>query len=505
MRSIYIVLLAYAMLMLSCKKDPVEREPDPYPDVPRTGSRTELTLDSIFLYTYETWLWNDALPDYSTFNPRRYTASGPEPTRYRRALFDLTQYKVNPATGRPYEYPISTITPKYSYLEEDNAQTGALATIPLDDTGEDFGFDAAAISLSDIRIYYVNPGSAAGLAGLNRGDRIVQLNGTTLSAGNSTRNLELAQQQQHMELRVINTMNETRTVQLTKTAYDGNPIYKSLILDIEGRKIGYLACSRFLNQVRMQTVLDPIFAAFAQAGIRELILDLRYNVGGYVSGAQHLLNLIAPPSLNGKVMFAEHFNTKMQQGKATLLKKQPYLDINGNQVFINNRPATYFDIDYSIKANTEYFEKSGSLNNLQTVAVITTGNTASASELVINTLKPYLNVRLIGTRTYGKPVGFFGISVDKYTLYLSSFHIRNANNEADYFDGFSPDVVAGDDILHDFGNIQEESLAKALADMTGQGTAASRMQRTEAAAEANAVDVRKLPMMVEDRLAPARH
>src|SRR5690606_33222047 len=269
----------------------------------------------------------------------------------------------------------------------------------------------------------------------------------------------------------------------TKTAYEGNPIYKSMVFDIEGRKIGYLACSRFLSKARMQAVLDPLFTVFAQAGIRELVLDLRYNAGGYVSGAQHLLNLIAPSSLNGKVMFAEHFNTLMQQGKATLLKKQPYLDVNGNQVHINNRPATYHDIDYSVKGNTEYFEESGPLNSLQTVAFITSGNTASASEMVINVLKPYLNVRLIGARTHGKPVGFFGIPVDRYTLYLSSFHIRNASNEGDYFEGFSPDVVAADDIRYDFGDIREESLAEALVNLLGTGSATSRYQRTEPAAE----------------------
>src|SRR5690606_24971589 len=148
-------------------------------------------------------------------------------------------------------------------------------------------------------------------------------------------------------------------------------------------------------------------------------------------------------------------------------------DGDGNPVYINNRPATYHDVDYSVAGNTEHFEKSGSLNSVQSVYVITTGNTASASELVINALKPYLPVKLVGTRTYGKPVGFFGISIDRYTLYLSSFHIRNANNEADYFEGFAPDIVAADDIRYDFGDPREESLAKALADITGSGTAAS--------------------------------
>ena len=233
-----------------------------------------------------------------------------------------------------------------------------LATIPLDDSGQDFGFDAAAVGLSDIRILYVNPGSAAGLAGLNRGDRIIRLNGVTLTAGNSSFYLDQAEQQPEMELRVVNAANEPRTVQLVKTAYQGNPIYKSLVLEIGGRKIGYIACSRFLSRTRMQAVMDPLFSGFAQAGIRELILDLRYNSGGYVSGAQHLLNLIAPPSVNGKVMFAEHFNSLMQQGKATLLKNQPYVDGDGNPVYINNRPATYHDVDYSVAGNTEKHGRS---------------------------------------------------------------------------------------------------------------------------------------------------
>lgn len=149
--------------------------------------------------------------------------------------------------------------------------------------------------------------------------------------------------------------------------------------------------------------------------------------------------------MNGKVMYAEHFNTEMQQGKANILKNQPYLDQNNQQVFINGRKATYADVDFSIAGNTFSFEKKGQLNTLNTLYFLVNSSTASASELLINSLRPYFNAKLIGSKTYGKPVGSFGIKIDKYTLYATNFLIRNSKGEGDYFDGMLPDVNATDE------------------------------------------------------------
>jgi carboxyl-terminal processing protease len=99
---------------------------------------------------------------------------------------------------------------------------------------------------------------------------------------------------------------------------------------------------------------------------------------------------------------------------------------------------------------------------LSRLVVITTQASASASELVINGLRPFLPVFVVGDRTYGKPVGQYGFTMCSKVLYPVSFSTRNANGEGDYFGGIQPTCRAADDIEHQFGDPQEASLREAL-------------------------------------------
>ncbi|HMR83994.1 MAG TPA: S41 family peptidase [Niabella sp.] len=143
------------------------------------------------------------------------------------------------------------------------------------------------------------------------------------------------------------------------------------------------------------------------------MIDLRYNGGGYVSTAESFANTILPSGANGGVLFKEVYNTTMQNKQATLLKNQP--------VYLNNikQSYSYYDLDFSVSRNTAYVKKKGSFNasgNISTVYFIVSDNTASASELLINSVKPYFNeIYLINAPfsandnpnyTYGKPIGF---------------------------------------------------------------------------------------------------
>jgi hypothetical protein len=96
------------------------------------------------------------------------------------------------------------------------------------------------------------------------------------------------------------------------------------------------------------------------------------------------------------------------------------------------------------------------------VVVITTRASASASELVINALKPFITVVVVGERTYGKPVGQYGISFCDKTLAPVAFTLRNANGEGDFFDGIAPMCSAADDLDHQIGDVSESSLREAL-------------------------------------------
>jgi hypothetical protein len=244
-------------------------------------------------------------------------------------------------------------------------------------------------------------------------------------------------------------------------------VLKATVLNAGGQKVGYIAYSRFSNLGATQAAIDQAFSKFTTEGVTALIVDLRYNGGGYTQSAEYMLNQIAPTSLNGKVMYVEYFNDLLQNGQAPILKQQPYLDGQGNPVMWDGHWATYADLDFSVAANTFKFSGDGGLNSVKQVVFIVSGSTASASELVINSLKPHMPVKLVGANTYGKPVGFFGISIDKYTVYLSNFYMQNADGNGDYFHGMQVDIPAADDVRHDFGDEGETCVMASLNYITG--------------------------------------
>lgn len=345
------LLFLTLLSLFACKKDPVDEAEQPVS--PLTGTRTEFTLDSIYLYAKQVYLWNDILPSYQTFNPRKYNTGLTEITAFRTELYDISQLKNNPLTGSPYELPLIAGNPRYSYLE-----TG---------TGS----------------------------------------GTLAAVGNS-----------------------------------GQPaVLQTSMLNAGSVPVGYIALGSFPALSAAKTALDNAFANLSLSSPQVLIIDLRSNGGGYVETAEYVANLVAPTALNGKTMYIEQYNPLLQTGKATILKNQPYLDSEGKTVTYNGRNATLADVDYSVSGNTYRFSKKGNLNSITDLYFIVSGSTASASELLISSLKPYFNVKLVGQKTYGKPVGFFPVRIDTYSVYLSSFLISNAQGWSDYFSGMPVDTA----------------------------------------------------------------
>ncbi|BAV08712.1 Peptidase family S41 [Filimonas lacunae] len=472
MKKFFLTCIIIAVFAACHKKN----DPAPQPTTPTTGSRTEFSLDTLYLYASQTWLWYDALPSYTTFNPRQYAGYGSSDlAALKKELFDLVQYKINPSTGQPYEAPIGVNQGKYSFVEAGNLTTGRLATVSLEGKGNDLGLELAIVNGTEVRVRYVNPSSSAAAAGITRGCRIITMNGTAVSGNSTTLNSALAQSS--LPLTAEKPDGSTIDVTLSKSSYVSSPVLKYSVVTSGSKKIGYIAFARFSVLSGAQEQLDKAFAAFADAGVVDLVIDLRYNGGGYVQTAEYFSNLVAPTSANGYVMYSEQFNGLMQSGKATILASIPYSDANKQPVYINGRRATYADVDYSVQKNTHNFSKKGTLQSVKNVAFIVTGSTASASELLINSLKPYVNVQLVGAKTYGKPVGFFGIGIDQYTVYISQFKSANSKGEGDYFDGFTPGILSADDVTRDFGDVNELALSKAVAWIaSGAAPSGGRMQ-----------------------------
>ncbi|MGI8634310.1 MAG: S41 family peptidase, partial [Segetibacter sp.] len=236
----------------------------------------------------------------------------------------------------------------------------------------------------------------------------------------------------------------TVTVKLTKTSFTSNAVLHRSVIDLGGKKVGYFVLKQFFAAPTV-TELNTVFSYFKSEGINELVVDLRYNPGGSTSTQDVLANLIEPAAANNQVMYKYIFNSNLQQGKFPLLQKK----------------AGYGSTSFSEANNTQKFSNAGTLN-LSRVFFIVTHNTASASELLINNLKPYMNVKLIGDTTYGKPVGFFPVDIFNYSIYPISFKTVNSAGNADYYKGFAPDKAAPDGVNKSWGDITDPSLAVAL-------------------------------------------
>ncbi len=440
-----LLIMGTLFLATACKKDPKVVVVEP-PVAKVEPTRTELTKDSIFLYAKETYYWNDALPTYDVFKPRGFSSFDTE-------LDAISSFKIDPATGKPID--------KYSFLDD-----GGLSA-ELGGTSGDYGFSANFNNgdRNDLRIRYVYPNSPAGAQNVNRGDQIVKLNGSTAVNGNTQANVDFLNSaifgnNANITMTLKKKDGSTIDVSITRGTYALNPVLFTTVFTAGAKKVGYMVFNSFTTNASAK--LDEAFTKFATEGITEVIIDLRYNGGGSVSTAEVLTNLIAPASQTGNVMYTTIWTKTMQDGQATILKNQKFY-ANGTDGV--RRLYSYFDYNYKPTeeaGNLERFKKRGTAN-ISRAYFIVTGSTASASELVINNLKPVMDVKLIGRKTFGKPVGFFAIHIDKLDMYIPQFETKNSLNQGGYYDGLAVDRDDFDDIGKDFGDPTERLVANALS------------------------------------------
>lgn len=460
-----ILIVAFSIIILasSCKKDPKSSTPAPVVP-PVLATRAELTKDSIFLYAKETYYWNERLPSYDIFKPRSRTDNN--------AVLDA----IIALPGTPID--------KYSFLDDGSVST------QLGGVSGDYGFSVfyhdtdgdPNTPTEDLRIKYVSPNSPAAAQGLKRGYRITKLNGRTdLSTDPAKSNISFVGNAifgdaASVSLTVLKPDGSTQDLTVSRGSYSNNPIFTTKVIQVGAKKVGYIVFNTFTTNSR--TALEAEIGKFQSAGVTELIIDLRYNGGGSVATADVFTNLIAPTAFNGKVMYTTFWTKKMQDiilsiqaRRASILANLPLLDANGKtEVFtggVNGKYATYADIDYrptEDAGNVELFSKIGAAEFKKIYFLVLSG-TASASELLINNLKGVMpaDVKLIGRQTYGKPVGFFAIRIDKLDLYIPQFETKNNKNEGGYFTGMPVDYSIADDVTKDFGDPTEKLLAAALS------------------------------------------
>jgi carboxyl-terminal processing protease len=306
-------------------------------------------------------------------------------------------------------------------------------------------------------VEYVNPNSPASRAGFARGDLIIKLNDANITSGNYKQLLSGTTISVTKGTLTSSGIATAGTLSMTAEELTIDPVFMYKIIEKEGHKIGYLIYMQYIPSYN-ETSLKTALQYFKDNQITDLVLDLRYNPGGYTTPAQYLCSSIAPLNVvnNSSSLITFQWNDKYQS-----------YWISKN---IQEQLGVKFNPAVPIKLG------------LSKIQILTGNGTASASEFTITGLDPYMNVTLVGDTTYGKYTASITVkpediytSVSEYASFntwaIQPIVIRYANSlgVTDFKNGFAPDYKVTDELLPAFplGDLTEPLLRKAVENITG--------------------------------------
>lgn len=443
MKKYLIAILGISLFFVQCKQDD-------------DNIITEVELPVVQDFMWKTmntyYFWQADVPDLGDFRfateaaYAQFLESEKDPGKFfdEKLLFAEDRFSF-------YSDDYKELTKAFSGISKSNGLQFGLSLFA--DSNDVFGF-----------VQYIVPGSNAATKEIKRGDFFTGVNGITLNLDNYQELLFGKNDTYTLNMAKIENNTITNTgveVTLTKEAdLTENPIYIHDVLEVGGKKIGYLMYNSFTNEFDEE--LNDVFSEFKATGVTDLVLDLRYNPGGSVNSARLLASMIYG-TFTDKVFLKARYNQKLQSE------------------FDDMDLITYF---------ADRTDKNTPLNTLEleNVYVLATESTASASELIINGLAPHIDVIHIGTKTTGK--NEFSVTfvddMENGNVYdpdrenkinpknhwaIQPLIGRNENSDgfSDYTDGLVPDILLEEDLnnLGELGNINEPLLAKAISEITG--------------------------------------
>jgi len=457
------ILISVSLLTLSCEDKLSETEQF-------TQYVNEWVYDNMSLLYY----WNTTLPAYKS--------SIADPNTYFKSL-------------KNKDDRFSSIFESYTTISNE------LNGISASEAGFEFQLYKESATNDNVMgiVLYVKKGTPAASLGVKRGDIFRKLNDKQMTMTNYKEIINYLYDSSlsvNITFSVLqnNIFTDNTPLTINKVTYfKENPIFLDTIYTIQNKKIGYLVYHFFTNDAGDKTMqydlaLNDAFGRFKSGNISELIVDLRYNHGGAMSSAIHLSSMMVPNLTTDKVFSYTEFN----KNYTDYFNSDEFKKENTENPFIDN-----FATSINLPApKTDKFPVQNVGNSLQKIYFLTGSGTASASEMVINGLKPFLPCVLIGDTTVGKNVGSTLVNDTKNTknewailpIILRYF---NKDHKSDFTNGFAPDFVIKDDYSYQLGDTREALLAKAISQITGIQSIPSQKAMTLNTKFNSAIDLNK--------------
>ncbi len=424
----------------------------PYPDVAGT---LEDEKDWLATYLDEVYLWYREIPNVDA---RPYTtANYGSPANAMAAYFDAQLTPQRTASGKlkdqfSFIYP----TDDWNALSQSGIEVG-------------YGMLIALLQTSPPReavIAYTTAGTPAASGGIVRGARIVTIDGEDVAYGDDVDTLSAglfpqAAGEQHVFGILDPGAGTPRNVTLTAQSITSAPVPTVSTIDTASGRVGYLLFNDHVATA--ERALYDAVNTLSAAGISDLVLDLRYNGGGYLDIAGELAYMIAGSArTSGRVFERLQFNDKNPLGD------EPDAETPFHAVSLG--------FDSRLADGTAL----PSLN-LARVFVLAGPGTCSASEAIVNGLRGVdVDVVLIGDTTCGKPYGFYAWDNCGTSYFAIEFEGVNQKGQGGYADGMAATCGVEDDFAHALGDPAEARFATALAWRDGEACMA-----TAKAAQAN--------------------
>jgi len=410
--------------------------------------------NNMSLYYY----WNEDIPDEKKVDK----AQSPD------KFFESILYKYKQTGGDRFSW----IQP--SYVDLLNSLSGV---------SRDIGFEYNLVYLDEAKttfafcVLYPKKNADATSKGIKRGDLILKVDDVPVTLSNYTSVLSKGKSSYKLSVGDTQTGAVKDITVNVMIDYKEDPIYHTQVYEKGGKKIGYIIYNFFspdngessdnidsndADGYKYDIALVKKIAEFKASGVKDVIIDLRYNSGGRVSSATNIASALVPQRSANEVFSYDEFN----KGYQAYIVKEEGADALKNffteKIEVTNNKGTILSttpID-PIDAN---------------IYIIATSYSASASELLINGIRAYIPVTHIGEKTVGKNVGSFSFyepndSRNKWGMQPICFKIFNAAGDSDnYADGFTPDVAV-DEFQYEFKTLGDENeilLATAIAKITG--------------------------------------